>query len=72
MTSLKVNIPAGARSGAIRKQYEKDDIDDKWGATAYAKKLASREAKRNMNDFDRYKAKVAKQVVSILLISILT
>ncbi|XP_066910686.1 large ribosomal subunit protein eL14-like [Clytia hemisphaerica] len=62
LTSLKINIPPGARSGAIRKQLEKDDIKGKWGATAYAKKLALREAKRNMNDFDRYKSKVAKQV----------
>jgi len=62
LTSLKINISPGARSGAIRKQLEKDDIKGKWGATAYAKKLALREAKQNMNDFDRYKSKVAKQV----------
>ena len=64
LTDIKVNISPGARSGAIRKQYEKDDVDGKWNKTSYAKKLAARESKRNMNDFDRFKAKVSKQAVS--------
>jgi len=65
LTDIKVDISPGARSGAIRKQYEKDDVNSKWSKTSYAKKIATREAKRNMNDFDRFKAKVSKQAVSL-------
>ncbi|XP_057291838.1 60S ribosomal protein L14-like [Hydractinia symbiolongicarpus] len=61
LTDLKINIPHGARGGAIRKQYVKEEIDAKWEKTSWAKKLKARTAKRNLNDFGRFKAKVEKQ-----------
>ena len=65
MTNIKVAIPAGARSGAIRKAYLKTDVDAEWAKSAYAKRIATRVAKRNMTDFDRFKSKVSKQAVSL-------
>merc|ERR1712212_1360499 len=61
ITDITVKIPNGARGGAIRKQYTADDVDSQWAKTAWAKKIKSREAKRNLSDFGRFKAKVAKQ-----------
>merc|ERR1711894_492592 len=61
ITDIAVKIPGGARGGVIRKQYVADDVDAQWAKTAWAKKIASREEKRNLSDFGRFKAKVAKQ-----------
>ena len=67
MTSIKIAIPAGARSGAIRRQWEKEDVSGQWNKSAYAKRLAVRETKKNMTDFDRFKSKVVKQQVLIFV-----
>merc|ERR1712002_1333289 len=61
LTDIKIKLPHGARGGAIRKQYVAEDVDAKWDKTAWAKKIKSREDKRNLSDFGRFKAKVAKQ-----------
>merc|ERR1712221_52614 len=61
ITDIAVKIPNGARGGAIRKQYTADDVDAQWEKTAWAKKIKSREDKKNLSDFGRFKAKVAKQ-----------
>ena len=61
ITDIAVKIPNGACGGVIRKQYVAVDVDAQWAKTAWAKKIASREAKRNLSDFGRFKAKVAKQ-----------
>merc|ERR1712013_160071 len=61
ITDIAVKIKNGARGGAIRKQYVADDVDAQWAKTAWAKKIAAREEKRNLSDFGRFKAKVAKQ-----------
>merc|ERR1711890_148884 len=63
ITDLAVKIPHGA-GGAIRKQYLQDDIDAQWEKTSWAKKIKSRNDKRNLTDFGRFKAKVAKQAKS--------
>merc|ERR1712221_8764 len=61
ITDIAVKIPNGAGGGAIRKQYTADDVDAQWEKTAWAKKIKSREDKKNLSDFGRFKAKVAKQ-----------
>ena len=61
ITDISVKIPNGARGGAIRKQYTADDVDAQWEKTAWARKIKSREEKRNLSDFGRFKSKVAKQ-----------
>merc|ERR1739842_26392 len=61
ITDLKISIPHGARGGAIRKQYLKEEVDAKWEQTAWAKKLKARSDKRSLSAFGRFKSKVAKQ-----------
>merc|ERR1712212_815064 len=38
ITDISVNIPHGARGGAIKKQYDAVDVDAQWAKTAWAKK----------------------------------
>ena len=61
ITDIAVKIPQGARGGAIRKKYVAEDVDAKWEKTAWAKKIKSREEKKSLSDFGRFKAKTAKQ-----------
>merc|ERR1712149_125039 len=51
ITDIAVKIAKGSRGGAIRKQYVADDVDAQWDKTAWAKKIKSREEKRNLSDF---------------------
>ena len=36
------------------------DVDGKWAASAWGKKLARQAARKNLSDFDRYKVMVAR------------
>jgi len=54
-------IPRASRSKAVGKYWEKADVDAKWAASAWAKKIASREKRRELTDFDRFKVMVLKK-----------
>ncbi|KAL1987118.1 hypothetical protein VTN96DRAFT_4724 [Rasamsonia emersonii] len=47
--------PRGAGTGAIKKLWEKEDIDGKWAQTGWAKKAAQIERRKNLTDFERFK-----------------
>merc|ERR1712228_1038164 len=61
LTDFKTTIPRGAREKTLKLALEKDDTMNKWGATAWAKKLQAKEARLQMTDFDRFKLMVAKK-----------
>ncbi|KAJ3415855.1 60S ribosomal protein L14 [Chytridiales sp. JEL 0842] len=61
LTDIVAKIPRTAGSPAVKKALEKQDILAAWNKTAWAKKLASREARAKMTDFDRFKLMVAKK-----------
>ncbi|KAK3363353.1 ribosomal protein L14-domain-containing protein [Lasiosphaeria hispida] len=48
-------LPRGARSGAVKKAWEKSEIDAKWKAGNWAKKQLQQERRRSLTDFDRFK-----------------
>ncbi|EKD00261.1 ribosomal protein [Trichosporon asahii var. asahii CBS 8904] len=65
-------LPRAAGSGAVKKAFEKSGVEDKWASSAWAKKLAAREARklsfRTMvadsqatTDFDRFQIMIAKK-----------
>lgn len=54
-------LPRGARSGTVEKYWKKADVDAQWGASAWAKKIAAREARRQLSDFDRFKVMVLRK-----------
>merc|ERR1712178_52812 len=61
LTQLAVKIGPSARSGTVKKAWEKAEITKKWEETTWAKKLAAREKRANLSDFDRFKLMKAKQ-----------
>merc|ERR1712060_795939 len=61
LTDLKSTIPRGAREKTLKLALQKDDTMAKWSATSWGKKLAAKEARSTMTDFDRFKLMVAKK-----------
>lgn len=58
-----------AKSGPVKKAFEKGEILEKWEKTAWAKKLATRKKRTTLTDFDRFKLKLAKQKVCTTIVS---
>ncbi|OCH86308.1 60S ribosomal protein L14 [Obba rivulosa] len=54
-------LPRGARSGAIRKQLEKEGTVAKWEASSWAQKRAAIAKRRSLNDFARFQVMLAKK-----------
>ncbi|KAK4453352.1 ribosomal protein L14-domain-containing protein [Podospora aff. communis PSN243] len=49
------NLPRGARTGAVKKVWEKSEIDAKWKEGNWAKKQLQQERRQSLTDFDRFK-----------------
>ncbi|KAF8449937.1 ribosomal protein L14-domain-containing protein [Terfezia claveryi] len=58
---LVSKIPRAARSGTVEKYWKEADVDAKWGASGWAKKIASRNTRRELTDFDRFKVMVLRK-----------
>lgn len=54
-------FPRGARTGVVTKKWAAADVDGKWSASAWAQKLAARETRANLSDFERFKLMRAKK-----------
>merc|ERR1711972_915549 len=61
LTDFAAKIPRGAREKTLRMALEKDEIMKKWSSTAWAKKLAAKEVRAKMTDFERFKLMVARK-----------
>ncbi|XP_059520452.1 large ribosomal subunit protein eL14 isoform X1 [Myotis daubentonii] len=62
LTDFILKFPHSARQKYVRQAWEKADINTKWAATRWAKKIEAREKKAKMTDFDRYKVMKAKKM----------
>lgn len=60
VTPMKIEIPRIAKKKVMSAAWKEADVDGKFAASAWGKKLAARSAKAAMTDLDRYKAKAAK------------
>ncbi|KAL7419333.1 hypothetical protein Q5752_006171 [Cryptotrichosporon argae] len=54
-------LPRAAGTGAVKKAFEKAGVVEKWEASAWAKKLAARKARKESTDFDRFQVLLAKK-----------
>lgn len=54
-------LPRGSRTGTVHKKWAAAGIDAKWAATSWAKKLAVRETRANLSDFERFQVMVLKK-----------
>jgi len=54
-------LPRGAGSGAVKKAWENSDVEKKWSESAWAQKRQTRERRRTLTDFERFKVMVLKK-----------
>lgn len=60
------NFPKGAGTGAVKKQWEKYEVDSKWEDSAWAKSRAQSTKRRGLTDFERFKVlRLRKQVCAV-------
>ena len=67
LTGMKVKFPHSAGQKVVKRVLDVGGIGDKWKSTSWAKKLAQRKVRKNLNDFDRFKLKKLKQKKSRML-----
>ena len=62
LTPIRLSkLPRAAGSGTLKKQLEAEHIVEKWNKSAFAQKRAAVEARRQLNDFGRFKVMLAKK-----------
>ena len=67
LTDFKLKISHSAREKQVRKAYEEANINTKWEQTAWARRIARKARRAQLTDFDRFKLKVLRQRVSIII-----
>ena len=63
VTDFKVKVARNARQKTLTEAWADADIQAKWDATAWAKKIAAKATKAGLNDFQRFQKKVAQQTL---------
>merc|ERR1712227_673108 len=61
LTDIVIDIGRGARKKTLDKAWADADVEGKWAATSWGKKMALRKKKVSMNDFERFQAMVNKK-----------
>ena len=67
LTDLKVKIGRNARERTLKNAWTKEDILAKWEASSWANKLAKKQIRAGLSDFDRFKVMVAKKQKSAII-----
>ena len=67
LTDLKVNIQRNARAKTLKAAWKEGDTLSKWEGSNWAKKLAAKEKRASLSDFDRFKVMVAKKQKSKII-----
>ena len=58
------NLPKAAGTGAVKKLWEKHEVDKKWAESSWAKKREQQDRRKNLTDFERFKVMRLKKQVS--------
>uniref|UniRef100_A0A2K5JQU5 Large ribosomal subunit protein eL14 n=1 Tax=Colobus angolensis palliatus TaxID=336983 RepID=A0A2K5JQU5_COLAP len=66
-TQVRRQFPHTACQKYVRQAWQKADINTKWTATRWAKKIEARERKAKMTDFDRFKVMKAKKMRNTII-----
>ena len=64
LTKIHIMIPHSCSRAVFKKEFEKENVMEKWNKTAWAAKLAVREKRANMNDFERFQVMLARKKVN--------
>nr|ALS04322.1 60S ribosomal protein L14 [Acartia pacifica]ALS04323.1 60S ribosomal protein L14 [Acartia pacifica]ALS04324.1 60S ribosomal protein L14 [Acartia pacifica]ALS04325.1 60S ribosomal protein L14 [Acartia pacifica] len=60
LTNMKVTFPFDSPTRVVRKELTAAKVDEKWAESSWAKRLENKAKRLSMNDFDRFKLRVAK------------
>lgn len=61
VTELTIDIFVDQRDVLVEKAWEKAGIDAKWKETALCKRISQRNTRSKMNDFQKFKVKLAQK-----------
>lgn len=61
LTDLTIKIQRSARQKTLLAAWTAGEIDSKWTASSWAKKLNARKTRADLSDFGRFKVMVAKK-----------
>ncbi|QLG72661.1 hypothetical protein HG535_0D03690 [Zygotorulaspora mrakii] len=61
LTPLSFSLPRGARTSTISKKWTASGVTEKWNATSWAKKIAQRERRSTLSDFERFQVMVLRK-----------
>lgn len=55
------DLSRGSRTATVEKKWKAADIDGKWEKTSWAKKIARKERRAQLTDFERFQVMVLKK-----------
>merc|ERR1711893_29208 len=61
LTKFVIKIAHSSRTAVVKKAWEEAKVTEQWEETTWAKKLASKQKRASLTDFDRFKLMKAKQ-----------
>ncbi|QEU59409.1 Rpl14b/Rpl14a [Kluyveromyces lactis] len=61
LTPLTFTVPRGAKSATISKKWAAAGVSEKWATSSWAKKIAQRERRAALSDFERFQVLVLKK-----------
>lgn len=61
LTPLTFTLPRGARNSIVSKKWAAAQVTESWKASSWAKKIAQRERRSALSDFERFQVMVLKK-----------
>lgn len=61
LTPLTFALPRGSRTSVVSKKWAASGVTEKWNATSWAKKIAQRERRSTLSDFERFQVMVLRK-----------
>ncbi|KHN84573.1 60S ribosomal protein L14 [Toxocara canis] len=62
LTKFTIPLRHGMRTKNVKKSYDEAKINEKWATTLWAQKIAKKQLRAKMTDYDRFKLMRAKQL----------
>ncbi|XP_014220371.1 60S ribosomal protein L14 [Trichogramma pretiosum] len=62
LTKFRLKFPFTGSTRVVRKAWAAEKIDEQWKATVWAQKVAAKEKRAALSDYDRFKLRRAKRV----------
>ena len=67
LTNIVIKIPKGARTGTLKDAISKQNLLEQWNNTSSAKKVAKKQIRAKLTDFERFKAMVMQRQRSFMV-----